>query len=159
MIERDELVKAIRMAVVSWNTLGPRKADEDVSEFVADFLIENRVPVVDEGCGGCRGVGAHRKHCPRHPNYHPWRRLADQAESIGDSIGEPGLANRAWDLAGRIKAGMNDHPWRPRHPAVERTQDALLARCDEIGEEHSPHPWTDDEFPDRQMWCSGAPKG
>ena len=41
--ERDELVKAIRMAVVSWNTLGPRKVGEDVSEFIADFLIENRI--------------------------------------------------------------------------------------------------------------------
>jgi hypothetical protein len=47
---RDKLVKAIRMAVVSWNTLGPRKTEDDVSQFIADWLIENRVlPPAGEG--------------------------------------------------------------------------------------------------------------
>lgn len=32
-----------------------------------------------------------------------------------------------------------------------------LVRCDEIGEGHEPHPWTDDEFPGRRMWCLGVP--
>lgn len=40
---REELVKAVRMAVAAWNTLGPRKADDDVSTFIVDWLIENRV--------------------------------------------------------------------------------------------------------------------
>jgi hypothetical protein len=43
MRENAELVKAIRMAVVMWNTRGPRKVGDDVSQFIADFLIENRV--------------------------------------------------------------------------------------------------------------------
>jgi hypothetical protein len=68
----------------------------------------------DDGCGGCRGVGAHRRHCPRHPDYHPWRRLADMAESIGDTIGgnDTGIANRAYSLAGAIRDAMPDHPYR-----------------------------------------------
>ena len=40
---RDELVKALRMGVVTWNTVGPRKGDLDVSTFLADWLIENGV--------------------------------------------------------------------------------------------------------------------
>jgi hypothetical protein len=52
-------------------------------------------------------------HCPRHPDYHPWRRLADMAADIGDSVGgsDPGLANRAYALAGAIKEAMPDHPY------------------------------------------------
>lgn len=40
---REELVKGVRMAIVSWNTLGPRKVGEDASEFIADWLLVNRV--------------------------------------------------------------------------------------------------------------------
>lgn len=71
------------------------------------------------GCGGCRGIGAHRRHCPHHPDYHPWRILAERAESIGDSIGanEPGIANRAYALAGAIREAIPDHPWHgPQKP-------------------------------------------
>jgi hypothetical protein len=69
----------------------------------------------DDGCGGCRGAGAHRRYCPRHPDYHPWRRLADRAEDIGDGIGgtDPGLANAAYRLASQIRASMVEHPWHP----------------------------------------------
>ena len=63
-------------------------------------------------CGGCKGQGSHRRHCPRHPSYHPWIPLADRAESIGDSIGDPALANRAWALAGAIRDEMPNHPYR-----------------------------------------------
>lgn len=67
-------------------------------------------------CGGCRGMGSHRRYCPRNPNYHPWRRLADRAVDIGDQIGgnDPGVANQAYALAARIRALMEEHPWR--HP-------------------------------------------
>ena len=47
MAARAELVKAVRMAITSWNVLGPRKVGEDVSEFIADWLIENRVTSPD----------------------------------------------------------------------------------------------------------------
>ncbi|MCD4535664.1 hypothetical protein LRP67_16345 [Nocardioides sp. cx-169] len=65
-------------------------------------------------CGGCQNIGSHRRHCPRHPDYHPYRLLADRAESIGDSIGVPELANLAWALAGAIREAIPDHPYRPR---------------------------------------------
>lgn len=66
-------------------------------------------------CGGCRGLGSHRRLCPRNPDYHPWKRLAQMANDIGDSIGsnDPGLANRAYQLGALITAGMADHPYRP----------------------------------------------
>lgn len=67
-------------------------------------------------CGGCRGEGAHRKLCPRHPDYHPWLRLVMMAEDIGDTIGsnDTGIANTAYALSARIKAAMVEHPWRRR---------------------------------------------
>ena len=65
-------------------------------------------------CGGCQGLGSHRRFCPRHPEYHPWRQLAQMAEDIGDRIGsnDPGIANRAYALAGLIKEAIPAHPWR-----------------------------------------------
>jgi hypothetical protein len=67
-------------------------------------------------CGGCNGQGSHRRYCPRHPDYHPWKVLAAMAEDIGDRIGgnDPGLANRAYQLSGLIKDRMPDHPYHRR---------------------------------------------
>lgn len=64
-----------------------------------DWYVEERT------CGGCRGIGSHRRHCPRNPNYHPWLKLADDAENLGDSIGSnfPGLANRAYHISGALR--------------------------------------------------------
>lgn len=61
-------------------------------------------PMVTPNCGGCRGMGNHRTLCPRHPDYHPWKRLEYSATNIGDSIGgnDPGLANVAYSLAAEI---------------------------------------------------------
>lgn len=63
------------------------------------------------GCGGCRGLGSHRLNCPHHPDYHPWRQLAEAAEDIGDTIGsnDPGLANQAYALGAAIRKAMPDH--------------------------------------------------
>ena len=68
------------------------------------------------GCGGCEGLGAHRRLCPHHPDYHPWRRYAMWAEDIGDGIGsnDTGVANTAYQLSARIKEAMAEHPWRGR---------------------------------------------
>jgi hypothetical protein len=65
------------------------------------------------GCGGCDGLGAHRKLCVHHPNYHPWRQYAVWAEAIGDGIGgnDPGLANEAYILGTRIKQAIQERPW------------------------------------------------
>lgn len=71
--------------------------------------------MTDAGCGGCRGLGNHRRYCPRHPEYHPWRQLADRAADIGDTIGsnDPGIANKAYALAAQIRGLMIEHPYRP----------------------------------------------
>jgi len=78
----------------------------------------------DAGCGGCRGIGSHRRHCPRHPDYHPFKLLADRSESIGDSVGVPELANQAWALAGAIRRAMADHPYTRVIPPGEGNADA-----------------------------------
>lgn len=82
-------------------------------------LVEQakREGAAEAGCGGCRGRGAHRRLCPRHPGYHPWLRLIAAADSIGDSVGVPELANRAWSLAGAIRVAMLDHPYRAERAA------------------------------------------
>lgn len=69
---------------------------------------------VPSGCGGCAGLGSHRALCPKHPDYHPWLRLARMAEEIGDSIGgnDPGVANRGYQLGGEIRRLMAERPWR-----------------------------------------------
>jgi hypothetical protein len=54
-------------------------------------------------CGGCEGIGAHRKHCRRNPDYHYKLELADEAESLGDRLGQPHLANYAWYIAGILR--------------------------------------------------------
>ena len=53
-------------------------------------------------CGGCEGLGNHGRLCPRNPNYTHFLRLQVMAESIGDSVGDPPLANQAWALAGEL---------------------------------------------------------
>lgn len=69
-------------------------------------------------CGGCNGLGSHRRLCVHHPDYHPWLRLALMAEDIGDTIGsnDAGTANQAYALAGRIRELMSEHPWRLDRP-------------------------------------------
>lgn len=75
-------------------------------------------------CGGCEGLGSHRKFCPQHPDYHPWLRLAAMAEDIGDQIGanEPTIANSAYFLAGRIKGATEFHPWRRPAPVNSESE-------------------------------------
>jgi hypothetical protein len=47
----ERLVKAIRMAIIAWNSLGPRKTGDDVSQFIADWLVVNRVTIPPAGDG------------------------------------------------------------------------------------------------------------
>lgn len=62
--------------------------------------------MTDDGCGGCKGIGSHRKHCRQNPNYSYWRELADLAESLGDRIGpnEMGAANSCYRAASLLRA-------------------------------------------------------
>lgn len=64
------------------------------------------------GCGGCSGLGAHSPRCRTMPGAH-WKRLADQAGSLGDAIGasDTAAANTAYDLAARFTSN-----WRKAQP-------------------------------------------
>lgn len=61
-----------------------------------------------EDCGGCAGLGSHRRWCPvvvgRNASY--IGRLAEQAGALGDSIGpnECGAANHAWAASALLRA-------------------------------------------------------
>lgn len=103
---------------VPYQTLYARHAAAALNAEVARWLADEGTR---DGCGGCKGQGSHRRHCPRHPSYHPWIPLADRAEDIGDSIGVPEFANRAWALAGAIRDGMADHPYHPVRLRSEET--------------------------------------
>ena len=59
-------------------------------------------------CGGCAGLGAHRRWCPyvvgEQAAY--FGQLAEKAEDLGDAIGpnDMGAANLAWQCAGQLRA-------------------------------------------------------
>ena len=59
-------------------------------------------------CGGCKGVGAHKRHCRRNPNYEYRLELADRLDSLGDAIGsnDPGSANLVYLAESRLRDGQ-----------------------------------------------------
>jgi hypothetical protein len=58
-----------------------------------------------EDCGGCRGEGAHRRHCRNNPDYSRAAELADMAEDLGDQIGPNNMAaaNLCYRAAGLLR--------------------------------------------------------
>jgi hypothetical protein len=90
-----QAVQRLREALVP-GTLSVVRTD-DLALLLADY--EREV------CGGCKGLGAHRRHCPHSPEYNRWRELADEAEDIGDRIGpnDHGLANTAYALSSSLR--------------------------------------------------------
>lgn len=60
---------------------------------------------VVRGCGGCEGIGSHRRHCPRNPNYDRRLEWADAAEQLGDRIGPNNYAaaNYCYAAAGLLR--------------------------------------------------------
>ena len=62
------------------------------------------MPVKPADCGGCQGLGNHRRHCRKNPDYTYERELADQAENLGDIIGANccGAANACYRAAGLL---------------------------------------------------------
>ncbi|OHT98296.1 hypothetical protein BKG71_19460 [Mycobacteroides chelonae] len=55
-------------------------------------------------CGGCKGLGSHSSRCLTQPGA-MFRRLADDAESLGDHIGsnDTEAANLAYTIAARMR--------------------------------------------------------
>jgi len=74
-------------------------------------------------CGGCQGLGNHKRLCPRHPDYHPWRQYAMLADRIGDAIGsnDPFIANKAYGLGADIRQLILDRPWHGLNRVPEDT--------------------------------------
>ena len=58
-------------------------------------------------CGGCEGLGAHRRWCPVDVGERAayFGQLSEQAEALGDRIGpnDMGAANTAWQLASHLR--------------------------------------------------------
>ena len=56
-------------------------------------------------CGGCLGLGSHRKHCLYNPRFSRWRMLADEAEGLGDNIGANDCrsANSCYGVASSLR--------------------------------------------------------
>lgn len=66
----------------------------------------------DPSCGGCRNLGAHKRWCRTQVGmlaaiYGP---MGERVEQMGDTIGgnNPGMANRCYELAGRLRSWANE---------------------------------------------------
>lgn len=72
-------------------------------------------------CGGCRGLGSHARHCPDHPTYTEWRKLADRAEDLGDAIGSNNMAaaNACYRASALLMAQHEDE--LARRSAIEES--------------------------------------
>ena len=62
----------------------------------------------DPDCGGCQGLGSHRRWCPAVVGYRAHRlgKQSEQAENLADSVGanHPGAANALYHAAGLLAA-------------------------------------------------------
>lgn len=69
--------------------------------------MPERRPMYWRPCGGCEGLGAHRRWCPVDVGETAayFGQLSEEAEALGDRIGpnDMGAANRAWQLAGMLR--------------------------------------------------------
>lgn len=58
-----------------------------------------------EMCGGCQGIGSHRRHCRRNPDFDHRLELADKLDSLGDDVGgyHHGAANLIYEAEGILR--------------------------------------------------------
>lgn len=63
-----------------------------------------------DACGGCAGLGSHRRHCRHNPAYDRRIEWADKAEHLGDMIGpnNMGAANHCYAAAGALRKEVRD---------------------------------------------------
>lgn len=73
---------------------------------------EQRRPMYWRECGGCAGLGAHRRWCPVDVGERAayYGQLSETAENLGDRIGpnDMGAANMAWQLAAILRKRAQD---------------------------------------------------
>lgn len=90
----------------------PEEWREDASgdlSFVPDegyhFFISQEPYTPENHCGGCAGIGSHRRHCRKNPNYDYRLELADRAEDLADTIGPNnyGAANHCYTAGGLLR--------------------------------------------------------
>lgn len=109
MSDRDRIIKVLADAHTALNPM--HYLGMSTLRAYADALIEAgaRIPDQPTGCGGCRGLGAHRPTCITQPGW-LWRKAARMAEGLGDLIGahDTELANRAYQLSADLKRRFND---------------------------------------------------
>lgn len=62
-------------------------------------------------CGGCAGLGSHRRWCPEIVG--PYAALvgawADEVEGIADACGIPSAANNLWRAASILREAAHEH--------------------------------------------------
>lgn len=99
-------------------------------------------------CGGCRGEGSHRRWCEVAVGPHAayLGRLAERAESLGDSIGpnEMGAANHVWMAAALLRAAAQqratEYSERITGSTGHEGSPAALLKCDGCQTEAGRHP-------------------
>jgi hypothetical protein len=78
----------------------------------ADHDAPRRLFHAIKDCGGCAGLGAHRRWCPYAVGETAayFGQLSERAESLGDSIGpnDKGAANMAWQVAAILRQRAED---------------------------------------------------
>lgn len=74
----------------------------DVAQSAA--VIREHLDRLEDRCGGCAGLGKHRRWCPAVVGARAARigQMADDLDDLGDTL-RPELANRCWALAERLR--------------------------------------------------------
>ena len=74
-------------------------------------------------CGGCAGLGSHRRWCPYAVGETAayFGQLSERADSIADAIGpnDMGAANMAWQVAAILRKRAEEA--RATHSSADRT--------------------------------------
>lgn len=80
---------------------------EACEEWVSEYGPRTSCTKDWRNCGGCAGLGAHRRWCPASvgPTAAMLGKWSEQAESLGDSVGpnEMGASNNLWRAASLLR--------------------------------------------------------
>jgi hypothetical protein len=79
----------------------------EVNEYTAENVAPRRLFHAIKDCGGCAGLGSHRRWCPYAVGETAayFGQLSERADSLGDSIGpnDMGAANMVWQVAAILR--------------------------------------------------------
>ena len=78
-----------------------------MNEYTAENVAPRRLFHAIKDCGGCAGLGSHRRWCPYAVGETAayFGQLSERADSLGDSIGpnDMGAANMVWQVAAILR--------------------------------------------------------